>query len=346
FKSLIGLLVFLFAACAGRTNPESMENVKEGDLQDLLNAENNSGINKDDLKVDHVSTTLPTQEDIYRIGPNDVLNIIVLNHEELSSPRDFNKGIVGTIVKKDGYIYVPIIGRVKAEGYTIPEFIDIFKEHLANYILEPEISVDILQYKSKKFYVLGAVRKPGVFPVDGNTTLLEGIALAGGVPPEGNLERAYIIRNNTLLPINIADILLRGDTSRNIYMNDQDLIYIPSSADQTVYVLGEVKEPGAIKIISNRLSLGQAIAEAGGLNPVQAKKNKIRVIRGSWQEPTIYTIKYDAVLVYGDQIWLQPGDRIFIEPTGLTTLSRYMLQILPFLIGLDHATSVYDRVKP
>ncbi len=345
-KYMIIIMFFLVSACAGRSHPESMDNVKKGDIDDLLNDTNDAENTVADLQVEHVSTTLPKQEDVYRIGPNDILNIMVLDHEELSSVRDFNKGIVGTVVKKDGYIYVPIVGKIKAAGYTVPEFIDIFRKHLINYIVEPHVSIDILQYKSQKFYILGSVRKPGVFPVDGDTTLLEGIGMAGGVPPEGNLERAYVIRDNTLLPINLADLLLRGDTSRNIYMQDKDLVYIPNAADQTVYVLGEVEKPGAINIVSNRLSLGQAIAEAGGLKPIQARKNKIRIIRGSWQSPTIYTIKYDAILVYGDKIWLHPGDRVVIEPTGLTTLSRYMLQILPFLIGLDHATSIYSRVKP
>ncbi len=345
FRIVLLWMVFALAcACAGRSRPESYDNVKQGDIEDLLAAEAASPLADKGLLVEQVSTALPPQEDIYRIGPNDVLNIIVLDHEELSSPRDFNKGIVGTIVKKDGYIYVPIIGRVKAAGHTVEEFIDIFQTHLAHFIIDPQISIDVLRYESQKFYVLGQVGKPGVFPVDGDTTLLEAIALAGGALPDGNLERAYVVRNNALLPINLADILLRGDTRRNIFMADRDLVYIPSSADQTVYVLGEVRKPGTVAIPGNRLSLGAAIAEAGGLLHVEAKKNDIKLIRGNWQSPVVYTIRYDAILVYGDRILLQPGDRVVVEPTGLTTMSRYMQQILPFLVGLDTATQTYDRV--
>jgi len=318
-----------------------------GNLEDLLMADKD---NKDiplldkGVKVEHMTTALPEQIDEYRIGPNDILNILVLDHEEFSSARDFNRGIVGTVVKKDGNIYVPIIGKIKASDYTIEEFHKIYRDKLATFIKDPQLTVDVLKYESQKFYVLGEVNSPGAFPVDGDTTLLEALGMAKGVLPEGNLERAYVIRDRSLLPINLADILLRGDTSRNIYMKDKDLVYVPSSADQTVYVLGEVPKPGSIQIKSSRLSLAQALAEAGGILPKEADKSNIKLIRGSWQKPTIYTLSYDEVLKKGDLIMLRPGDRIVVEPTTLTVLSRYMEQLLPFLLGADHGTAIYYRV--
>lgn len=340
------LIFILVCSCAGRSHPESQDGVVEGDFEDLLKATQDAPLADKGVMVEEITTELPSQEDVYRIGPNDVLNIIVLGHDELSSPRDFNKGIVGTVVKKDGFIYVPIIGKVKAEGYTAEEFIDVFTKYLQQFILDPQVSIDVLQYKSQKFFVLGMVKKPGAFAVDGSVTLLEAIGLAGGIDETGNLERAYIVRNNGLLPINLADLILRGDTSRNIRMMDGDLVYVPSSADQTVYVLGEVPRPGTVQIVSNRLTLAQALAEAGGILHVEAKKNDIKVIRGNWQNPVVYTVEYDAILVHGDRILLQPGDRVVVAPTGLTTLTRYMQQLLPFLVGADSATATYKRMNP
>ncbi len=248
-------------------------------------------------------------------------------------------------MKKDGHIYVPILGKVLAAGYTVEEFHKVLQEHLVAYLKDPQLSVDILKYESKKFYVLGEVKEPGSFAVDGDTTLLEAIGMAKGVLAEGNLDRAYVVRDKSLLPINLGDLLLRGDTSRNIYMQDRDLVYVPSASDQTVYVLGEVNKPGSIQITRGKLSLARAIAEAGGVWHTEARDNKIKLIRGNWQEPTIYTLSYDTILESGERIMLQPGDKIVVEPTGLTVLSRYMVQILPFLLGADSATATYSRVK-
>jgi polysaccharide export outer membrane protein len=296
------------------------------------------------LKVETMATELPAQKDEYHIGPNDVLNIVVLDHEEFSSPRDFNRGVIGTVVKKDGFVYIPIVGKVEAAGVTVEEFHEILRQALVPYVKEPHLSVDVLKYESQKFYVLGEVRQPGTYPVDGDTTLLEAIGLAKGVTPDGNLERAYMVRGNTLLPISLADLLLKGDTSRNVYMQHQDLVYVPNAGDQTVYVIGEVKRPGAIQIKHGRLSLGQALAEVGGIIQVDAYEGKIKLIRGSWQEPTIYTLSYEQILELGDRVLLAPGDRVVVSPTGLTKLSRYMQQILPFLQGADHATRTYYQV--
>ncbi len=317
-------------------------------MDDLIGKQENSGavpLASQAMNVETVATDLETQKDEYRIGPNDVLNISVLDHEEVSSTRDFNRGIVGTIVKKDGKIYLPIVGPVRADGYTVEEFHEVLREHLKTYIKEPHLSVDILKYEAKKFYVLGEVNSPGAYPVDGDTTLLEGIGMAHGVRPEGSLERAYVVRGNALLPINVADILLRGDTSRNIYMRHGDLVYVPSAADQRVYVFGEVREPQAVQIPHGRLNLAQALAEAGGLLPIEANEKSIKLVRGSWQEPTVYTLKYETVLAHGDRIFLEPGDRVVVQPTGLTTASRYMQQILPFLQAADSGTAIYDRLS-
>jgi polysaccharide export outer membrane protein len=321
---------------------------KEGRIQDLY-AEADEGesipLSSRALTVETIATELPAQVDEYRIGPNDVLNIVVLEHEELSSIRDFNRGIVGTVVKKDGFIYVPIIGKVKAAGYTVQEFQGVLQEHLRQYVVDPQLSVDVFKYESQKFYVLGFVKEPGAFPVNGNTRLLDAIGLAKGVLPDGSLDRAYFVRGRSLLPINLADVLLRGDTSRNVYMQDGDLVYIPSDKDQKVYVLGEVLRPGAVPLENGRLSIAQALAEAGGILPVEARKGSIKLIRGSWQEPTIYTLKYDTILEEGDKILLRAGDRIVVAPTGLTQLSRYMQQILPLLTGADTSLDIATKAK-
>ena len=321
---------------------------KEGKIADLY-AEPDDGesipLSSKALTVEKIETELPVQVDEYKIGPNDVLNIVVLEHEELSSIRDFNKGIVGTVVKKDGFIYVPIIGKVQAAGYTVQEFQEVLHEHLRKFVVDPQLSVDVLKYESQKFYVLGFVKEPGAFPVNGNVRLLEAIGLAKGVLPEGAIDRGYFVRGRSLLPIDLADLLLRGDTSRNIYMQDGDLVYIPSGKDQKVYVLGEVREPGAVPIENGRLSLAQALAEVGGLLPIEARKGSIKLIRGSWQEPTVYTLKYDTILEEGDKILLRAGDRIVVAPTGLTTLSRYMQQILPLLTGADTSLDIVGKSK-
>ncbi len=285
------------------------------------------GIDRDVVDYD-----FDDQKDEYTLGPNDVLNIFVMDHPEMSSQRVNIGEISGTTIAKDGFIYMPVIGKVPAAGMSLVEFRETLIQEAAKYIVDPQVSVEILNYASKKFFVLGEVTKPGAFPVDGSTTLLEGLGLAGGVKPTGNLEAAYVARDNQLLPINLADVLLRGDVRRNVYMRHGDVIYVPDTSDQKVFVLGEVETPTAVPILRNKMTLAEALAMAGGPTRAESRK-EIAVLRGGFAKPVVYTMDFEEALLYDEQILLQPGDRVVVAPTGLATSSRYMRQILPFLQG-------------
>jgi polysaccharide export outer membrane protein len=222
---------------------------------------------------------------------------------------------------------------VRAEGLTVGEFRAKLREALAKFIVNPEIAVDILRFESQKFYVLGQVQRPGLLPVDGDTTLLEALSLAG-IAPTANLESAYVLRNGQLLPINLADMLLRGDVSRNIFMRHGDVIYIPDNADQKIFVLGEVVRPSVVPIARNRMTLAEGIAAAGGPTPAAARR-ELAIIRGGYARPVVYTIDFEQALLHDHEIVLKPGDRVVLAPTGLATSSRYMEQLWPFLRSIQ-----------
>lgn len=274
------------------------------------------------------------ERDEYRIGNNDVLNVFVVGHPEISSQRVNMGEISGNKVQKNGKVYLPVVGPVAAAGYTLVEFQEILKQTVAKFVVEPEVSVEILQYGSQKFFVLGQVQRPGVFAVDGDTSLLEGMSLAGGITSAGNLEAAHVLRGGQLLPINLADLIMRGNVERNIFMRHGDVVYVPDVSDQKVIVVGEVATPKAVPIARNRMTLAEALAEAGGPGMATSRK-EVAILRGGYARPIVYTINLEQALLYDDQILLRPGDRVVVAPTGLATSSRYMTQFLPFLQGLQ-----------
>lgn len=328
------LLAMLTACAAGRHRFDRLNEDEDGvDLRDLdeLIADSDAPAHGD-LAVEQVEYDFATERDEYRLGANDVLEIFVLDHPELSSQRVNLGEISGTTIRKDGKLHLPVIGELKAEGLTLTEFESALRTEAARYIVDPEVHVEILRYEAKKFYVLGEVARPGAFPVDGDTTLIEAIGLAGGVPPTGDLESATVVRQGKLLPINLADVLRRGDVSRNVYMRHGDLVYVPDNVGQKVYVLGEVKQPRVVPIERNHVTLAEALAAAGGPTPASARR-ELAVIRGGFAKPVVYRIDLDKALLVDHQIKLRAGDRVVVAPTGLVTASRYMQQILPFLLG-------------
>ena len=284
------------------------------------------------LRATKLEYDFKNERDEYRLGKNDVLRIQILGHPEMSSQAPTAE-LSGNVVEKDGNVHIPVVGPLRAEGLTIGEFRVKLRETLARFVLRPDVAVDIARFESQKFYVLGQVLRPGVLPVDGDTTLLEALSLAGGVAPTGNLESAYVLRGGKLLPINLADILVRGDISRNPYMRHGDVVYVPDNADQKVYVLGEVMQPKVVPIERNRITLAEALAAAGGPAPALARR-EMAILRGGYARPIVYTIDLEKALLYDQQILLKPGDRVVLAPTGFAMSSRYAAQLYPFLRGV------------
>jgi len=317
-------LLLAASACASRRDTRP-------DVGALVTAGKERTLPPRKLLVEVVETELPRQVDEYRVGVNDVLGVNVVGHPEFTGAPAAGGAPPGVRVQKDGHIYLPMLDAVRAAGLTAVELQAQLRERLRKYVEEPHVTVDVQKHESQKFFVLGYVERPGVFPVDGDTTLLEGLGLAGGVKEGGDVEGAYVVRAGALLPISLGDMLLRGDLSRNVYMRDGDFVYVPSASDWKVFVLGEVRQPGPVPMPQAGLNLAAAIAAGGGIDPVYASRYKVKVYRGSWQRPEAYTIAIEDVYNYGLDIQLRPGDRIVVGTSGLGNYQRTFNLLLPFL---------------
>ncbi len=331
------LASLLVPACAGGRfhygdHAEQVHGFESRDLEQLIADSANPGAIGAQLEVERVRYDFTDEHDEYRIGRNDVLDINLLGHPELAGRVSTQGTAQGLTVRKDGNVWLPMIGPVAAEGNTVTEFEAGLRKAASRYFVDPQVNVEILRHESQKFFVVGEVRSPGVFAVDGDTTLLEALSLAGGVPETGDLASGTIVRDGKPLPIDLDQIARAGDLSRNVFMRAGDVVFVPDNADHKVFVLGEVKNPGIVRIERSRITLAEAIASTGGPTPAKSRR-ELAVIRGGFASPVVYRIDLERALLVDEQILLRPGDRVVIAPTGLATASRYMEQFLPFLMG-------------
>ena len=131
--------------------------------------------------------TLSTND--YRIGPSDQLEIDVFQIEELSGVERVNSR---------GYIKMPLIGSVKVAGLTQGEAENLITGLYSDeYLEDPQVNIDIIEYASQQVTVMGAVKKPGVFALKGRTTLLQALAMAKGLDGLPDKEGIIIFRANT-----------------------------------------------------------------------------------------------------------------------------------------------------
>jgi len=208
----------------------------------------------------------------YLVGPADVLSIKVFDEPSLSA--DYN-------VDHDGTITFPFLGRVAVKGKTLREIEEALTQQLREGIINrAQVSVEIATYRSRAIYVLGEVRSPGKYNIEGQATLLEVIAKAGSFTPAAGptlivqrykdgmaaaIAAAPAQPNSPdtaeLLRVDIED-LKQGRFASNVLLQDSDTIIVPAA--ERYYVTGFVRTPGSF-VLRPGMTIQQAIAEAGGI---------------------------------------------------------------------------------
>lgn len=226
-----------------------------------------------------VGTALAAQQPAsteYRVGPKDLLEVTAMGVPEI------NKLVVR--VSEEGRVTLPLVGEVEVNNLTQSEverkLIGMLGE---KYVINPQVTVFILEYKSKRVSVLGAVEKPGPYELLGRQTVMSIISQAGGMTRDAGNE-IIVIRQladgtSTSIRISIDDLFVKGDAKLNIPLEPNDILNIPVDKVVMIYVFGQVKNPGALQVKrSNIPTLLQAIAQAGGFSD-RAGKGGIKIRR-------------------------------------------------------------------
>lgn len=225
----------------------------------------------------------------YILGPEDVVTIDVFDLPELSK--------MNVRVANDGLVSLPLIGRVQAAGLTAEQLRQELAEKWGeNYLQDPQVTVFVKEFKAKPVSVIGAVEKPGLFPLTGQRTLIEMLSMAGGfgkkstspagrtvlitrksgfkdlVPVEG-----MHVRGPDQIEVDLNRLLYTRDEGLNIEIKPLDIISV-SKAD-VVYVTGAVKKPGGF-VLEDRptMTVLQALAMAGYFTGTAAK-GSARILR-------------------------------------------------------------------
>ena len=207
-----------------------------------------------------VATTLaiPAEEPIigagdkYTLGPDDIVEILVRRHANFSGKY---------IINKDGKIQYKFVGDINADGLTKDELKEKITELLSEYIVEPDIDVAIVGYRSKVFYVIGEVARPGKYYMMDNTIPVREAIVAAGLPTMSaamrkcRLTRPSENEKPTYTTVNVYEILYGGDLRHNIDMQPGDVLYVPATImAKAMRVIAPVSAP-----ISTAVSTGRTV---------------------------------------------------------------------------------------
>jgi len=208
-----------------------------------------------------IETAAASNVALEQLGMGDMVRITVFRNPDLTTEAR---------ISERGTVLFPMIGEVQVAGLTPSQAGKRIADRLnqGRYVVNPEVTVSMMQVNSRQVSVLGNVNKPGRYPLDSQTAhLTDFIAVAGGLAPTGSDEVTVVTTKDgktSKREVDLAAIFNTGDVSQNVELQPGDTVYVHKAP--MVYVYGEVQKGGAYRVEPN-MTVMQAIAMGGGVTP-------------------------------------------------------------------------------
>ena len=300
---------------------------------------------------DLITDSMPNLE--YRIGPLDMVQVVVWEHPELTSPMGQYQP-AGQKVTTDGKLFYPYAGELQAAGLTAQELRTEITKRLSDKILnDPQVDVRVTGYNSLKLFVSGEVRRPGYISFDEKPmTLPVALAEAGGFTDDADLSIIQIRRDGKIYNLDYSTIFASDLPVDKILLKPNDKLYVSSKKEtqlnNRVYVLGEVQRTGVIEMYERKLTLMDALATSGGLQAVNASSRSIYVIRNTSDERIdVFHLnaKNAMALAMANKFNLTSHDLVYVDASDLVTWNRIMGLILPTSAFIANGASALRNIE-
>jgi protein involved in polysaccharide export with SLBB domain len=273
----------------------------------------------------------------YKIGPLDVLEITFRAGSDQKTDT--------VIVRSNGTISYSFVDNIPAAGLTVRELDHKLTEKLSVFMRNPRVDILVKEFNSKTALVLGEVgvlRLPyyeagsGQVFLNGKTTLLDLLVLAGGYTKDADIKQVKLIRGDKVYYINLYDIVYRGETKQNVIIDHGDVVDVPELPmfGERVYVLGEVYRQGVYPL-ENTPDLMAALSFAGSYTGTAVQENTL-IIRGyePGKKPLVLTADINAILKKGDirqNIRLMDGDIVYVPRSTIGDVNEFIINTVPLL---------------
>ncbi|WP_415765328.1 polysaccharide biosynthesis/export family protein [Paraburkholderia sp. J10-1] len=279
----------------------------------------------------------------YTIGAGDVLQIVVWDHPELAAAVGGTQSQASTrpgdpfsgfVVDQAGDLTFPYAGTMHVAGLRTEEVQRRLSASLARYFVKPQVTVRMASYRAHEVYVDGEVRNPGVVAVnDVPMSLYEAVSRAGGFADTADQSDLVLVRGGQSHRINLTQMVASGLSPSRLYLKPGDMLRVVARDENDVYVMGEVNKPiSAIPRRTGRITLADAIAQAGSVNSSTADAAQMFVIRGALNgTPEVFHLdgRSPVAMVVAKEFDLQPKDVVYVDGNGLVRFNRVLTLLIP-----------------
>jgi len=193
----------------------------------------------------------------YTLGPGDIVRITVFRSPELTTE---------TRVSEGGYISFPLLGRLLVKGVPPLALEGAIEQKLreGGFVKNPQVTVAITQFRSMQVSVLGQVNKPGTYYLDRPQSILEVLAMAGGMTSLGGDVITLVTHEGSTerrMQLDVHECIQKGNGGKDRVVRNGDIVYVPRYP--VFYIYGNVNRPGQYRVERN-MTVKQALAMGGG----------------------------------------------------------------------------------
>lgn len=287
------------------------------------------------------ATQLPAgRQWTYRVGPGDILSVIVFDHPELTLPAGPQRTAeeTGFQVATDGTITYPFIGSIQAGGRPVEQIRADISQRLASVIPDPQVDVRVAAHNSQAVVVAGEVGQPNRQPLTAvPLTLIAAINAAGGFTDNADPRSVSVQRGGQIHHVDVEGFLEGGLSRNNPVLRDGDVVNVPRRRAEEAYLLGEVSRPDVMDLSREPITLTQAITRLGGLQQQRANARGVLVFRETGERMRVFqldTSRPDGLLL-GTRFVLEPGDVVYILRSPLQRWNDTISRLLPTVRAID-----------
>lgn len=290
----------------------------------------------------------------YLIGNGDILSIIVWDHPELATAAmagvaqvttsgNDNGATPGFVVDQNGMVQFPYVGLLKLAGLSEAQAREVLAKRLGQYFRLPNITLRVQAYRSQRVYLSGEIKTQGIQAInDIPMTLAEALSRAGGVLPSGDASQIEVTREGVNYHVNLPLLVRKGVDPASILLATGDAVRVFARDDSKVFVLGEVTRPVTLTLRDGRMTLSEALGEAGGLNPLTSDGRQVFVVRGAagdGAQPQVYHLdaRSPAAFILANNFQLQAKDVVYVDAAPLAVWSRVVSLIIPSALSVTSA---------
>ena len=164
----------------------------------------------------------PSQEGLYQLGPEDLIQVLVWKNEALTKTVS---------VRPDGWISLPLVGDIKAAGLTPMQLKATIVEKMKEFVADPNVTVIVEDIRTFKVFMVGEVVRSGAYAMKSNTTVMQALAMAGGLTQFASRTRIMILRRENGKEVGIRfnynEVASGSDVSKNLQLRPGDTIIVP-----------------------------------------------------------------------------------------------------------------------